>query len=173
MKDKADISKIKSKKKTKRINSRKKGNAFELKIAALLNHRFGTEEFCRSPGSGAFATTHNLPKHLKIYGDLLTPENFKFTIECKKGYNKENLCSFFKPNSEIKKFIKQAEKDAEFAGKLPMILIKQDRSITIVITKQVEYIQYSSNTLFYRDYLIAPLDEFLSDMDYAYFFSDI
>ena len=49
----------------------------------------------RSPGSGAFSTTHKLPDHLKFSGDLITPKNFRFIIECKKGYNKENLGSIF------------------------------------------------------------------------------
>ena len=55
--------------KKKRINSRRKGNAFERKMASQLNERFGTKEFARTPGSGAYATTHqNLPEHLKILG---------------------------------------------------------------------------------------------------------
>ena len=56
MEDNYDLSKLKSKKKRK--NSRAKGNAFERKIAETLNKRFNTKEFCRTPGSGAFATSH-------------------------------------------------------------------------------------------------------------------
>ena len=76
-------------KQKKRINSRRKGNAFERKISTLLNERFETNEFCRSPGSGAFATTHKLPQHIKVHGDLITPEKFKFVIECKSGYTSD------------------------------------------------------------------------------------
>ena len=78
MKDEFDITPLKKKKK---VNSRAKGNRFENKIAKMLNERFKTKEFCRSPGSGAFATTHTLPEYLKIYGDLITPERFKYVIE--------------------------------------------------------------------------------------------
>ena len=67
-------------KKKKRVNSRRKGNAFEREIAKLLNTRFNTTDFCRSPGSGAFATTHLLPQYMKVYGDLITPENFNFRM---------------------------------------------------------------------------------------------
>ena len=81
--------------KPKRKNSRTKGNAFERQIAKALNNRFKTTEFSRSPGSGAFATTHSLPEHLKIYGDLITPDKFKYCIECKKGYNHLNLYSLY------------------------------------------------------------------------------
>ena len=74
MEDNYDISNLKQKKK---INSRTKGSGFERQICKMFNKRFNTSEFCRSPGSGAFATTHSLPEHLKIYGDLITPEKFK------------------------------------------------------------------------------------------------
>ena len=55
MEDNYDISKLKKKKK---VNSRTKGATFERQIAAMLNKRFDTKEFSRTPGSGAFATTH-------------------------------------------------------------------------------------------------------------------
>tara|TARA_R110002033_G_scaffold54131_1_gene102494 strand:+ start:5982 stop:6515 length:534 start_codon:yes stop_codon:yes gene_type:complete len=175
MKDIANISKIKGTRKRKRVNSRTKGNAFERKVCSLLNNRFATDNFCRSPGSGAFASTHKLPEHLKIYGDLITPENFKFTIECKKGYNKENLCSFFKPKSEIRKFIKQSEKDAKFSKREPMIIFQQDRNTIIVITRRSSYewdvCEESSieTKLIYKDYVICPLEELLKVGDEFFF----
>ena len=70
--------------KKKRVNSKRKGSTFERKIAKMLNERFDTKEFSRTPGSGAFATSHrNLPEHLRIQGDLITPSNFPFVVECK------------------------------------------------------------------------------------------
>ena len=93
MNDNYDVSKLRKKK--TRVNSRTKGSTFERKIASMFNDRFGTKEFSRTPGSGAFATTHSLPAHLKIYGDLITPEKFKYCIECKKGYNKQAVASLF------------------------------------------------------------------------------
>ena len=75
MQDNYDISALKKKKK---VNSRAKGSAFERTIAKQLNEKFETSEFSRTPGSGAFATTHSLPDHLKLYGDLITPQNFRF-----------------------------------------------------------------------------------------------
>ena len=96
MKDDFDVSPLRKKKK---VNSRAKGNRFENKIAKTLNERFDTKEFCRTPGSGAFATTHKLPEYLKVYGDLITPEKFKFIIECKKGYNEEQVSDLLNPKS--------------------------------------------------------------------------
>ena len=74
--------------KKKRVNSKRKGSNFERKIAKILNERLNTKEFSRTPGSGAFATTHkNLPENLRIQGDLITPTSFPFVVECKNGYD--------------------------------------------------------------------------------------
>ena len=119
--------------KKKRVNSRRKGNAFERKMASSLNERFDTKEFARTPGSGAFATTHkNLPEHLKIQGDLITPQNFKFVIECKSGYTLE-LDDPFKKNSDLWDFINQAKRDASTANKDWMVIYKKTRRTTLVI----------------------------------------
>ena len=84
MKDDYDLTKLLAKKGKKKLNSKAKGSRFERKISDMLNERFKTKDFCRTPGSGAFATTHSLPDHLRIYGDLITPKNFKFILELKK-----------------------------------------------------------------------------------------
>ena len=119
--------------KKKRINSRRKGNAFERKMASQLNERFGTKEFARTPGSGAYATTHqNLPEHLKVQGDLITPQNIKFVIECKSGYTIE-FDDPFKKNSELWDFILQAKRDAALAKKDWMVIYKKTRRTTLVI----------------------------------------
>ena len=161
MDDNYDLSKLR--KKPKRKNSRTKGNTFERQIAKLLNDRFKTEEFSRSPGSGAFATTHKVPDHLKIYGDLLTPEKFKFCIECKKGYNNQNLYSLYNYSSDIWKFIEQSEKDAEKCGRIPMVIFKQDRQPTLAIVpsnvpfeEPIKYIEIHQHKA-YRVYLFEEL----------------
>jgi hypothetical protein len=132
MKDNYDLSKL-SKPKKKRINSKTKGSTFERNIAKKLNERFNTKEFSRSPGSGAYATTHDLPEHLKLYGDLITPLDFRFVLELKNGYDKENLGGFFSSNSGIKKFIEQASVDAKKAKKDFMVIFKQSRKDTLCI----------------------------------------
>ena len=160
MEDDFDISKLNKK---KRINSRTKGNSFERSICKLLNERFNTTEFSRSPGSGAFATTHSLPEHLKIYGDLITPEGFKFCIECKKGYNHLNLYSLYNYSSEFWKFIEQCEKDSKKCKRIPLVIFKQDRQPTLAIIpdtvevlSDAKYIEIR-NRKHYRMYLFEEL----------------
>lgn len=151
MKDFYDSKLLKEKlSKKKRVNSRSKGNTFERKICALLNNRFNTTEFCRSPGSGAFATTHSLPDYLKVYGDLITPKNFKFIIECKKGYNKININSIFNNSSELWEFIKQSERDSQTSGKPALIIYQQDRQPALIIYKK-ELFYSLPNTITFED----------------------
>jgi len=124
--------------KKKKINSKAKGNRFENKIAKSLNERFNTKEFCRTPGSGAFATTHKLPEYLKVYGDLITPKDFKYIIECKKGYNEEQICDLLNPKSNISKMIAQASRDSEKCSKKFFLIIGQDRKDPIAITNDLD-----------------------------------
>jgi len=135
MDDNFDLDKLREPKRS-RINSRTKGNSFERKIAKMLNENFSTDEFNRSPGSGAFATTHKLPDHLKLFGDLITPKEFRFCIECKKGYNKENLYSLYNYSSNFWGFINQCEKDSGCCNKLPLIIYQQDRQKPLAITRK-------------------------------------
>ena len=166
MKDNYDLTNLR--KKTKRKNSRTKGSTFERQIAKTFNDRFKTKEFSRSPGSGAFATTHSLPEYLKIYGDLITPKNFKYCIECKKGYNNINLYSLYNYSSDIWKFIEQCEKDSKKCDKIPMVIFKQDRQPTIAIvpqevifTEAEKYIEIHKN----KTYKVYLFEEILKDWD--------
>jgi Holliday junction resolvase len=134
MKDNFDLTPLKKKKK---LNSRAKGNRFENKISKILNERFNTNEFCRTPGSGAFATTHTLPDYLKVYGDLITPELFKYIIECKKGYNEEQVSDLFNSKSNICKMIDQAHRDSKKSSRDFLLIIGQDRREPIAITNDL------------------------------------
>lgn len=170
MKDSYDSKLLKEKlSKKKRVNSRSKGNTFERKICALLNDRFNTTEFCRSPGSGAFATTHSLPDYLKVYGDLITPKNFKHIIECKKGYNKVNINSIFNNSSELWEFIKQSERDSQVSGKTSVIVYQQDRQPALIISRIGLFSRFS-DTITFDQYEINLLDKILTLSD-DYFFT--
>jgi len=105
-------------------NPKKKGNAFELRCAKQLTERFGSA-FSRSPNSGAFGTTH---ESAQLMGDLITPQNFRFSVECKSGYNLDFQC-FFADSGHRRKllsFFKQAAKDANAQSKQPMVIYKKN-----------------------------------------------
>ena len=145
--------------KKKRVNSKRKGSTFERKIAKLLNERFDTKEFSRTPGSGAFATSHrNLPEHLRIQGDLITPSNFPFVVECKNGYDVQ-LDDLFKHKSDFHDFIRQAQGDAKGANKEWCVIYQKTRRMALVVVGK----PYDVNPEICLSgrYFIYPLDEFL------------
>lgn len=115
-----------------RVNSKRKGATFERKIAKLLNERFKTNEFSRTPGSGAFGSTHSLPQHFIVRGDIITPQNFRYVIECKNGYSVE-LDDLFNDGSDFYKFIEQSQKDAEVTCRDWMVIYKKNRRKEIVV----------------------------------------
>jgi Holliday junction resolvase len=174
MEDSYDFEKLR--KKPKRKNSKAKGSAFERKVAKILNEHFETTDFQRSPGSGAFATTHSLPEHLKIHGDLITPQNFIYTIECKKGYNNLDIYSLLDHKSKIYEFIKQVEKDADRAKKSGIVLMAQDRRAIIALIKQdnhiVNQLKINKKRIIYilYDYVLVSLKDILC-IDKSLFFN--
>lgn len=154
------LSELKPKKKK---NSRAKGNAFENKIAKVLNERFETDEFSRSPGSGAFATTHKLPQHLQIYGDLITPQDFKFIVECKKGYNQLGMDALLNRKSKVWEWIETLERDMAASRKTGFILTAQDRKPSIVITPYNKTIdKHIDKKVIVDKYIMIYLEDFLS-----------
>lgn len=166
MEDDYDLSKlVKSKK--KRLNSKNKGNTFQRKIAQIFNDHLGTTDFSPTPGSGAFATTHKLPEHLQIYGDLITPKNFNFVLECKKGYNNENIGSTFSSKSLILEALRQSERDAKKCKKIPMVIFQQDRKDTLCILPYECFTPTNLKSVSYHialnnQYIIIKLEELLS-----------
>ena len=132
--------------KKRRVNSKRKGASFERKIANLLNKRFNTTEFNRTPGSGAFGSTHALPQHLIVHGDLITPQNFKYVIECKNGYNVD-LEDLFRGKSPFYSFIEQARKDAIKVNRDWMVIYKKDRKKELVVVSSQEGLQSPFDSL--------------------------
>ena len=167
MNDDYDLTNLKSSKK-KRTNSKAKGSRFERKIATMFNDRFKTKEFSRTPGSGAFATTHSLPEHLQIYGDLIAPKNFKYCIECKKGYSSIKINNLLDHSSQFWKFIDQCEKDSQKCNKEPMVLFQQDRQPILAIIKGNKYFYSTQNMVGpteyvkFGDYIMVPFEEVLN-----------
>jgi len=159
--------------KKRSVNSRRKGVNFENKVCKMLNARFDTTDFMRSPGSGAFATSHKLPEHLMIYGDLITPQNFAFCIECKKGYNKVFIDDLFKDSSEVWKFWRQAERDSKKSGKLPLIVWQQDNKSILAITEDVFKItEVELQAIRYKNILIHKLDDLLQNTTNNFWFTN-
>jgi len=112
---------------------------------------------------------------MKIYGDLITPLEFKFTVECKKGYNKESISSLFNPKSNFRLFIKQAETDSQKAKKDLMLILAQDRQDILVVVREQGFSGFVSEFTDFvvldiqkTKYLILKLSDLLKLPDYLF-----
>lgn len=69
---------------------------------------------------------------------MITPENFKYIIECKKGYNDEQVSDLFNPKSTICKMIAQAHRDSQKSSRKFLLIIGQNRQDPVAITNQLD-----------------------------------
>ena len=69
------------------------------------------------------------------------PENFKWVIEFKCGYNDIDLVSDFdKGNAQLNDWMHQVSKDAERCGRKPLIVWKKDYKPRVAFIKQDDFI---------------------------------
>lgn len=104
------------------INSKKKGNSFELVAAKFLRNWTG-EDFQRTPGSGGLRWL----EAARIAGDVVSPVNseFPFVVECK-SYKDFELKVNLRKDSKIYTFWAQVKADSERAGKEPILFCRRN-----------------------------------------------
>jgi hypothetical protein len=175
-------------KKNKKIKSGVKGKRVELELVKALNLRF-SEILSKNPNCGKFARSvgsgnrwgqnvHLSRTATNIYsGDIVCPDNFKFVLESKGGYNEIDLCTAFsgEGQSELDSFLKQVSSDSERCGRKPLLLWKKDRKPRIAFLKahelQGKEFDYSMK---YRDWVgIAYEDLIKFDDDFFFNISAI
>lgn len=159
-------------------NSKQKGNKFERTIANMFSERFalatGVEQaFRRNPDSGSFfggsniarTETHNLD--YAVYGDLICPKKFKFSIEAKNYKKAPPLNAILNENiSEWDKWITQALNDSVAAGRKMLLIIKYNNTATMAIVSE-EVLQHG--TITYHGYAVLPLEDLLKEADDFFF----
>lgn len=108
-----------------KVNGRRKGNSYELKVAKLLSSWWGAE-FHRTPGSGSWSSTHNTDMQ---GGDIITPvtANFPFVVECKNQEQWTGDDIIFN-RGKYPKFWEQVVNDAKRVNKIPMLIAHRNRS---------------------------------------------
>jgi hypothetical protein len=132
-------------------NSKKKGNRGENQLVHILCEHFGEGEFKRTPSSGAYTgglnreTAVNLPWEAKITlaSDIICPANFNFIIE-HKFYESMNFWDLLSDKSNWNEWIEQAEGDAKFVNKIPLLVIKYNRHQRIALVPYTYIISYAS-----------------------------
>ena len=111
--------------------SKDKGTAWELEVAKILEENF-EGKFSRTPRSGAMFGGENAENAegersdvIEILtGDIITPKDFPFTIEAKHYDDFKFSHMLTGENKDLDSWISAAEKDAELAKRLPMIIAK-------------------------------------------------
>lgn len=130
-----------------KVNGKQKGNSFERKIANAFAARFADytgipQSFRRNPDSGSFfggtnvarAETHDTD--WAVYGDLICPKAFNFSIECKHYKAAPKLNGILKQKlTEWDGWIKQAQQDARTSKKDALIVIRYNNTETLVMTE--------------------------------------
>jgi Holliday junction resolvase len=167
------------KKSKKKVNGCRKGKTVERHLCKILTEHFGVE-FNRSVGSGNRWGQVSLSENAKqvFTGDVSVPENFKWVIESKGGYEKDvdlNTVCDNKGISRIDEFIKQSTHDSEFCGRKPMICWKRSRKpwLLMIRTKDLHPCKETicPYRIHYRDWIILPLEDFLKKTKKDFWFS--
>jgi hypothetical protein len=112
-------------------SSKDKGTAWELEVAKILEENF-EGKFSRTPRSGAMFGGENAENAEGersdvveiLTGDIITPKDFPFTIEAKHYDDFKFSHMLTGENKDLDSWIVGAEKDAELAKRLPMIIAK-------------------------------------------------
>jgi hypothetical protein len=129
-----------------KVNGKNKGSTFERKIANLLSDKFknylGIEKgFRRNPDSGSFfggqneSRTETYGTEFAIFGDLICPKSFIYSVECKHYKSPPSFQSLL--NADIKEWdmwIKQAEQDSVKSSKKMFLIIKYNNVNEFIIT---------------------------------------
>lgn len=161
--------------------SNDKGFSFERKVAKILNTRFssildGKDGFVRNLGSGARFGGKNSTKigslqdEHKLVGDISTPPDFKFVIECKHYKDSPTFRAVL--NEQISQWdgwIKQVETDAKSVSKVPMLVIKYNLiNEFVMLPSSVLLI----STFSYKGYGVIKLKDLLNAEDSFFFKKD-
>ena len=150
----------------KKLNSKTKGNRVEREIAKLFEERFN-KDFKRVPGSGSFFSANPIKLTENLSGDIMTPENFRYSIEIKARKDMSFFNILFPPNKELDNFITQVEKDANLTGKKPLLIIKINNRPPFCLIKNMP------SKIKYKDYSIILLSELFKKKDDFFFESQV
>lgn len=151
--------------------SKNKGNKFENDIVKAFNELHETEEFRRTPNSGAMMGQSNAAKFAglsegvrrTLSSDIITPDWFPFAIECKHYGDKPNYAALIKENdSTLDHWLGESIYDAINQNLHPMLCFKTDRKgVHIAVPKywaEVTKVRPRFYTIYDSTFMIVGLD---------------
>jgi len=172
-------------KKPKKIKSGKKGKRVELEIVKSLNDRFN-DILSKNPQFGKFSRTIGSGNRWgqNVYlsqsainnfsGDIVCPDNFRFVLESKGGYNDIDLCSAFENGqSELDFFLKQVLDDSSRSGRKPLLFWKKDRKPRLSFIRSCDIPKKKYENLFYfmkyREWIVLNYSDLIKLEDNFFF----
>lgn len=160
--------------KTRRIRSGAKGKRHERELCRLLADRFG-KPFSRTIGSGnRWGQVRQMPQHAKdtFTGDVVCPEDFRFALECKGGYDDVDLFqALAEGNAQLDEFLDQALAESNRSGRIPLLAWRQSRKPWLAFVRRQDMPGTAhARYLYYGGWMAVPLVELLQAPD-SYFFS--
>lgn len=128
--------------KSKKINSRKKGNGYELKIAKeiskVLNIPFGPTGIMRTPGSGAI----DCRADLKVHPDYRGKWPFFMELKNRQSWRLDNIQ---KENWEPYEWFKEAKEklkiDPSYDKNSPVILLLKRNNLDAFVMMDLKYFE--------------------------------
>ena len=134
------------------INSKGKGDKYERSVASFLSDHFKSitkvdKSFQRNRASGAYLGGKNSHRAIgmldeqKITGDIVTPHNFIYEIECKHYKTPPSYKQIVNGSiSQWDGWIEQAMQDVKTSGKFSFLLfIKYNLNPEIVIVDRTKF----------------------------------
>ena len=165
-----------------RVNSKKKGNRWELQLTKILGEIFG-DEFRRVPMSGAFCGGINRFRNQSVNqdaknaltGDLIVPTWFPFSVEAKNYEDSpkmHNLLSI--GDKDLDKWIEQAKEESKMSKRDWIVIFnitsKRRSFVAVDYKKFLEVTKSSlSSSIVYKDTIIFDMEDFLNKMAIYYF----
>lgn len=147
-----------------------KGGEFERLTAKFLNKVYETEEFTRTPGSGALMGMSNFAKRMGLSeevrrtlgSDLIVPEWFPYSVECKWYKADPNYSTIIKDNdSMLDLWLGEAVFDAINFDAIPMLVFKtNNQGIHYAIPTDIISMIVVTHKLMYNEFTIIGERQF-------------
>jgi hypothetical protein len=154
--------------------SKTKGNKFERDIRDFLNETYETEEFSRTPNSGAIMGRSNWGKNQGLSedvkrtlgSDIITADDFKFAVECKHYSDKPNYATIIKgSDSFLDHWLGEVIFDAINLELHPLLFFKTNRK-GIHFALPDYFTLNASHYLVYGSFIISGIDVFSENAEY-------
>lgn len=162
-----------------KVNGKNKGNIFERKISNLLSDKFkdhlGLEKgFRKNPGSGSFfggrnqSRTETYGTESAVFGDLICPSSFTYSVECKHYKSPPSFQSII--SGDVKQWdiwLAQAEQDSKKAEKKMLLVVKYNNVDELVFVNDPEELHLC---FMYKGKYVYKFTEYL-EIDISKFFT--